>query len=286
MSGRRGWRKAAAAILACGLIGGGGQAARGDDGGALAFLPAPAALSLFDRPGFEGWRATVAAASWTGLSCARPVEMPAVVLCLFANSSMITGVLGRASVFAERSHGAVIDARLAEPFAARPPVAIRGADLPAATIAAFAAKAARLCAGDEPAACPKAEERAFYDAIVRPALAEDPQSVILAAGAGPGARATLSHELAHGRYFTDATTRAVVARYWREEMSENQRAMIRDILGRIYLAVDEALLINEFQAHVLQCPADSGMTPIAEIHRAPLTQALDAAGAPPLPACE
>lgn len=67
------------------------------------------------------------------------------------------------------------------------------------------------------------------------------------------ARATiLRHELSHGEFFSDPAYADYVRRFWRTDLTEQERANVRQFLGsQEYDTSDEDLMLNEMQAYVM-----------------------------------
>lgn len=67
----------------------------------------------------------------------------------------------------------------------------------------------------------------------------------------------LLHELSHGLFFTNRPYREHCWRFWREGLSEAERAQWRRLLARMdYDPRNEELLVNEMQALLLHTPDD------------------------------
>ena len=65
----------------------------------------------------------------------------------------------------------------------------------------------------------------------------------------------LHHEVSHGEFFTNPAYRAHCERFWRERLSEAERALFRSFLtGYGYDPADETLMINEMQAYLMHTP--------------------------------
>jgi len=65
----------------------------------------------------------------------------------------------------------------------------------------------------------------------------------------------LHHEVSHGEYFTNPAYRAHCERFWRERLSEAERALFRAFLaGNGYDPANETLMINEMQAYLMHTP--------------------------------
>ena len=65
----------------------------------------------------------------------------------------------------------------------------------------------------------------------------------------------LHHEVSHGEFFTNPAYRAHCERFWRERLSEAERALFRSFLTSYgYDPTDETLMINEMQAYLMHSP--------------------------------
>lgn len=63
------------------------------------------------------------------------------------------------------------------------------------------------------------------------------------------------HELSHGEFHTNAHYRDYCIRFWRETMSEEERAAFRQFLaGNDYDLTDQELVVNEAQAYLAHTP--------------------------------
>lgn len=243
-------------------------------------------IALADSAALEAWRTRVWEGPAEGVSCARVAERPRVLLCLFARSTAISALFARATWFAEQPGAHLAPAAaVADPFRVTPPLALRGADLRARDLIAFAEAAMAACHAGAELVCPTAAEKAFLTQVALPFARADARAVFLAAGAGPGAWGTLSHEWLHGLFFTTPALRIAVYRYWREALSPIERQGVTTILGRLYDSDRLPLLVNEFQAHLLQCAPTALLTDLVGEHRAPLRALLERAGVSPLPDC-
>jgi len=65
----------------------------------------------------------------------------------------------------------------------------------------------------------------------------------------------LHHEVSHGEFFTNPAYRAHCERFWRERLSDAERALFRKFLANSgYDPADETLMINEMQAYLMHTP--------------------------------
>jgi hypothetical protein len=65
----------------------------------------------------------------------------------------------------------------------------------------------------------------------------------------------LSHEILHAQYFLNPAFRKAVREFWQDIPTE-ERAGIRETIGKAYNIVDDGLVMDEFQAYLLQAKAD------------------------------
>lgn len=92
-------------------------------------------------------------------------------------------------------------------------------------------------------------------------LADDPELALISivqsqAGVDAALRETmLRHEVSHGEFFTNAAYRSHCERFWREELSEEERSKFRRFLASSdYDPDNETLMINETQAYLMHTP--------------------------------
>ena len=91
----------------------------------------------------------------------------------------------------------------------------------------------------------------------------------------------MEHELLHARYFASESYRQAVGDFWRETLSEEQRGLIRREFGTQFNARNEDLMINEFQAYLLQSRPPLWLTGLRGLLRPRLLEHLAARGEPP-----
>jgi hypothetical protein len=97
--------------------------------------------------------------------------------------------------------------------------------------------------------------------------AVSPKSVILSipqiSGGGPGSppvnvlarRTILSHEISHGEYYTNPQYTSYCRQFWKESMTDPQRAAFRKFLSSSsYNPDNEEMMINEGQAYLMYTP--------------------------------
>jgi hypothetical protein len=128
-----------------------------------------------------------------------------------------------------------------------------GIDLRLDDVLAFAERHRGDAERDGPAAAGlglRPEERDFVENVV-PLLRRTLGARAVVATAW-GNLTTLEHELLHARYFSSAEYRQSVSDFWHDSLNEEQRTQIRREFSVQFNPRNEDLMINEFQAYVLQ----------------------------------
>ena len=69
-------------------------------------------------------------------------------------------------------------------------------------------------------------------------------------------RGVISHEIFHAYYFLNPAYRDVVRRFWREVVSPEDKVAITQEIGKAYNVENEDLVIDEFQAYLVQNRAE------------------------------
>jgi hypothetical protein len=102
----------------------------------------------------------------------------------------------------------------------------------------------------------------FYLIAISVLTYDDPKSIV-------------AHEIQHATYHLDPDIRATVGAFWSSAVPDADKAAIRATLGRIYNSANEALMIDEFQAYILQPAAENAVLgAFVATYRAPLLAAL------------
>ncbi len=219
---------------------------------------APFVLTLRDAPtpltALPQWQEAALANGWQGIDCGWLQEMRNVTLCLFGRADIIALVFGRVTAWVEQPGFPVVPASaVSVPFETRPPVAVNGANLTGRDILAFAEVVQAACASGEEEACFTDWERPFFERFLLPAARRTPDMAIIAAGAAPGQEGTLSHELLHGLFYSDHAMQTATWFMWTQVLGPDARRGITASLGQVYKPHDLTILVNEFQAHMLDC---------------------------------
>lgn len=122
-------------------------------------------------------------------------------------------------------------------------------------------------------------ESEFRDGFVKSPQISSLQSkyyvIAVSAQASQDYHPTVSHEIHHARYYLQPELRALVNEFWRFEVTPDDQISIKQKLGAIYNIQDEQVIIDEFQAYILESGADSGpLTKFAKLYRAKLLSLL------------
>lgn len=72
-------------------------------------------------------------------------------------------------------------------------------------------------------------------------------------------RTIVTHEIHHAQFYLSPPLRQAVSEFWNSEISAEDRALMRSILGNVYNRQNEALMIDEFQAYMLQEDAEHAL---------------------------
>jgi hypothetical protein len=89
----------------------------------------------------------------------------------------------------------------------------------------------------------------------------------------------ISHEILHAHYYLDEEYREAVRRFWESSMNDEQRQRATQIVGLAYNTNDEDLVIDEFQAYLLQSRAQNDrMKSLVPALRDPLLNELHSKG--------
>lgn len=194
------------------------------------------AVSVADRRAIADWGREVGARGWSYFECRGVTEQQGTVLCLFSHSYLMQEVFGAVTLNVEGRRDGDDGARR-----------LLGVDLRVSDLTAFAVDACRQCSTPI--------EREFFG-MVLPQLEHRFAAKAVIATAW-GNTATIEHELLHGEYFVNDDYRSAVHTFWSTELSDDQRAVISRELGAEYDATNSDLIVNEFQAYLLQAKPSS-----------------------------
>jgi hypothetical protein len=89
----------------------------------------------------------------------------------------------------------------------------------------------------------------------------------------------ISHEIFHAQYYLNNGYNKVVNEFWQNDVTKEDKALIYETLGKAYNTDDEDLIIDEFQAYLLQQEAGSDrLRALVEKHKSTLEAQLKKAG--------
>jgi hypothetical protein len=264
--------------------------------------PRPAVVLLSSpvdvERGFGAWRNRVRAAGVDLVradamppegynECAETAQLPGVYVCLSFFAVDMNRILGRASVYAEGGFSVPRGtfAKDTDPDVRKLNVLIEGQDLKSEDLLPYFATVRARCAAGEKALCLNPSESQFYERVFAPIAARYKKFVILgvAAQSFDSYQSNLGHEVIHAQYMLQPHFKDEIDRFW-AALPDADKAAIRKILAaNAYDPHDEFLMINEFQAYLLEPEADDDLLrDFVPKYRAAATQALARAGLSPL----
>lgn len=217
------------------------------------------------------------------VQCREAAEIPGTFVCMFAHSTLGNLMLYRTTNFVERlnrrySRGVIIPGYgFGEDWGDVNAKGYANAfDLEKKDLLEFYNKAQAECAAGRNESCLNAYEKNLFNSFILPLAQTRENFVIL--GVGYGNAGSLSHEIIHAQYFLRPEYRAVVDCYWETELSADQRTGVKNYLEDTYDTSYRFLMINEFQAYVLQRGERSQLRSDGERHQGPLLRQLNDAG--------
>ncbi len=223
--------------------------------------------------------------------CRETVEISNTILCHFNNKEEMGYALARASCFIEGSfcgHGKGTIIGFTDPGFRTALLSINGFDLKGSDLLQFYEAAKKKCEESKSDNfCLNHFEKALFEEKILPWASAVPEYVLITFARFSGEQwyKSLLHEIMHAQYFQGKKYREVVELYWRAELKEEERARIREALLVAYDPKDEFLMINEFQAYLLQTGAEepaSLLHRFVPAHRSRLMNKLKAAGVKPI----
>ena len=108
--------------------------------------------------------------------------------------------------------------------------------------------------------CLNTQEKELFEKFILPEVAKNPNFVIItyALYSNLSYVDVVTHELLHAQYFTDAIFRKVVDNFWKKEVTIKDKEKFRKILSEVQDASNDYLMMNEFQAYILQAESENG----------------------------
>jgi hypothetical protein len=247
-------------------------------GSHVSFDPRPVRLSDLNQ--LRAFSRSVGNSSTDYVQCREAVEIPGTFVCLFNHSTLGNLMLYRSTNFVERIDRKYSRGTVLPDYKDWGDVNSKGYvnafDLEKTDLVEFYNKAQTECAAGRGEQCLNEYERNFFQSFVLPLAQTRENFVIL--GVGYGLADSLSHEVIHAQYFLRPEYRAVVDCYWETEISVDQRTGIKKDLESTYDTSYRFLMINEFQAYVLQAGTPKQLRYESERHKGPLMRLLNEAG--------
>lgn len=217
----------------------------------------PDAMSA-DRPDqMLTWGEWVGLQHWKRYECAALSDHPGVAVCLFAHSYEMNRIFANAV------------ARIEAPAHADGDRNITGIDLRLDDLERYWERGGGLNA-----------EQDYFRQVVLPQLRHSLGARAVIA-TGWGNQSTLEHELLHARYFSDPAYVAAVTEFWQDRISAPDRDRFRAELAVKYNGSDQDLIINEFQAYVLQSNPSNWLLEARRLYRTDLLRHLETKGLSP-----
>jgi hypothetical protein len=160
-----------------------------------------------------------------------------------------------------------------------------GHDIPSTNLVNFYKSVLQLCqqSNGNSDVCPSPSEKEFFEKFVGPVASQHPIFVVITTTFARSVTYVeiVSHEIMHGQYFLLAPYRATVDTFWKG-MAEQDKQRVRQLLSG-YDTTNDFVMRNEFQAYLLMAGGENEqLGSMIPKFRAPLTQALNQAGTPPI----
>lgn len=190
------------------------------------------------------------------VECHEFEDRPAVYICLAENQDLLRSLMGRVSFFVEGVPGGVVVAENNQEYLKSTQANYDGHDIMAEDFSKFFAEMDKKCP-EMNYMCPNSLESGLREYVIGDAHRQQYQNFVVIAVVAKTDffSGIVSHELLHARFFLNEKYRIVVDKFWREEVSDQDRLEIKRILGEVYNLKNEngyLLLLNEFQAYLLE----------------------------------
>ncbi len=202
------------------------------------------------------------------ISC-RPVsELPGKTFaCLsVGRSSHLAAVLGPASIFAEGnlgySRGTLIDRTKPDFISKLNHSDVGGYNLKGEDLREFIKQSKVSCDGGNVGHCLSEAESSFFGSIEESLQSESFNLIAVVffpMTMGDSYISVLNHESLHVIYFRDDEYRTKVEKFWEEVVTADDKKAILEILKSGYDIQSEYVVINEFQAYILQQDSEQSL---------------------------
>lgn len=192
--------------------------------------------------------------------CAEIVEVPGAYLCFPADRSQMNQMFTRIGIYWATVNGfapgSLIDRE--NSYLKNMYKIIDGHNLPGGVIEKFFSTVSQ---NSLPPQFLNPFETEFRDDFVRStrisSLGGSYYVIAVSAQASQDYRATVSHEVHHARFYLQPALRLAIEDFWNYQVAPNDKMSIRQILGAIYNIQDEQVVIDEFQAYILESGANT-----------------------------
>jgi len=216
------------------------------------------------------------------VECRPTEEISGTHLCQFRTTGAMMMALGRANFFIEGYNGLKKLYRKGDPELN---TQYGGFDLRGVDLVKFYEDALEACAKDGTDDCFLSQEKELFETLILPETKKNPNFIIITfanQGRVPW-RDVVSHEIMHAQYFSDSKYREIVDKFWVDEVPNEEKASVKEILYKFYDTSDEGLMKNEFQAFMLMAGAESSfLRHLVPKYRSSLISKLAAAGIHPV----
>lgn len=206
-------------------------------------------------------RAEVGSNGISMMKCAQVLELPGAYLCASNSQQQMNKTFTRMGIFwgsgkdfppgTFLSNENSVLKRLEETIA--------GHNLPGGVISNYFVAADH----QSPADCLNVEERGFEKGFIESpeisALAGRYYLIAFSANSVLDYRVVVNHEIHHAQYYLHPELKAAINDFWKNQVTEEDKGVIREMLGTVYNEQNEDLMIDEFQAYILQEDAEHAM---------------------------
>lgn len=189
------------------------------------------------------------------LECRELIEVPATLLCLTTSYNLLAELMGRVSYYSEAKPQYNIAAHNDTVYLQSDQRFYLGHDIKPQDLVNFY-KDANLKCKENDSYCLNQYEKELEKYIFE---SQKTNYVTLALEAKTNIFfQVLTHEILHAQYFTSSTYREKIKDFWQNQISSSDKEQITKSLSKVYNISDEFLLLNEFQAYLLEYQSETG----------------------------
>jgi hypothetical protein len=191
------------------------------------------------------------------LECVEVQELPGAFLCCSFYQADMNDAFTRMGLFMGAGKGIPSGTLVAQsdPTLQNYKKLVAGHNLPGSTILEFSKAARHGSVGQEL----NSSEQAFLSAfLTSPAVKEKNDRFYVIGLAIQNMKTyqnVVSHEIFHAQYFLNDQYQVTVREFWGHEVEADDKHLVVETLGKAYNTTDENLIIDEFQAYLLQAEA-------------------------------